>query len=219
LKRAILIVLSFGSCPALAQGKFYVGLAGGVSTLSSDARSLVTPTSTSVSLYSPQNGPLLNAFAGVHLHDYISVQGNYLWNSNTLTLTSSTANTISSFYEQERSSTQQGIVGDFLLYFRDRRSWIRPYLSVGTGFIHLSSREKRTLALRGSPVLPSARFSSTNLVLRVAVGADVKLRGGWNFRYSFSETMGDNPISEQLSPPGSSSLKNFKNLFGIVRRF
>jgi hypothetical protein len=111
------------------------------------------------------------------------------------------------------------VIGDVLVYFRERRSWVRPYLSVGTGFVHLTSREKRTIATVGSPVLPPARFASTDVVLRVAVGIDVALGRGWDFRYSFSETMGANSISDRLSPTGSSSLKNFKNIFGFVRRF
>src|SRR5215467_14070834 len=42
---------------------------------------------------------------------------------------------------------------------------------------------------------------------------------GWAFRYTFSETLSKNPISDRLSPPGQHSRKNFQNLFGFVRRF
>jgi hypothetical protein len=40
-----------------------------------------------------------------------------------------------------------------------------------------------------------------------------------SFRYSFSETIGGNPISPRLSPPGERNLANFENLFGVVARF
>jgi hypothetical protein len=48
---------------------------------------------------------------------------------------------------------------------------------------------------------------------------DFALRAGWSFRYSFSETIRNNPISEQLSPMGQRNLANFQNLFGILKRF
>ncbi len=106
-----------------------------------------------------------------------------------------------------------------LVYFRQRQSRLRPYLSVGTGVVHFSSFQQRVDLVAGSPSLPSQRFSSNLIALHVPVGMDVKLRGGWMFRYSFSETLTKNPISDHLSPPGPHSLKNFQNLFGIIKRF
>jgi hypothetical protein len=205
---------------ACAQDRVFVGALGGISTLSGDAQSLAGPGSAAVSLYRPSNGPVVNVLAGWHLHEYVSLQGNYLWNKNDLALVSSLSSAAgSSFYEQKRESTQQAVIADVLLYFRDRRSWARPYLSVGTGFAHLSSKERRLVLSTGAPVLPPSKFTSTDPVLRVAVGIDLALRKGWNFRYSFSESLGNNSISEQLAPPGMASLKNFKNLFGFVKRF
>jgi hypothetical protein len=67
--------------------------------------------------------------------------------------------------------------------------------------------------------LPQQRFSSNAIVLNVPVGMDVNLGKGWAFRYTFSETISKNPISDRLSPPGQNSLKNFQNLFGFIRRF
>ncbi len=96
---------------------------------------------------------------------------------------------------------------------------MRPYLSVGTGLVHFSSFQQRVDLVAGSPSLPAQRFSSNLIALHVPVGMDVKLRGGWIFRYSFSETLTKNPISDHLVPPGPHSLKNFQNLFGIIRRF
>src|SRR6058998_2187687 len=64
LKNAAAVLLLSGCfCSASAQDVFFVGLAGGVSTLSGDARSVVTSASAAVSLYSPRNGPVLNVFA------------------------------------------------------------------------------------------------------------------------------------------------------------
>ena len=60
---------------------------------------------------------------------------------------------------------------------------------------------------------------STHSLLRVAVGVDVTFVKGWSARYSFSESLSGNPISQQLSPPGQRNLANFQNLFGIVRAF
>jgi hypothetical protein len=55
--------------------------------------------------------------------------------------------------------------------------------------------------------------------LHIPVGMDVKVRGGWAFRYTFSETVSKNPIDNQLSPSGQHSFKNFQNLFGLIKRF
>jgi hypothetical protein len=215
------VLLCLGMVAAAgAQDRFFAGTLAGISTLSGDARSLATTNSTAVSLYRPSNGPVLDLFAGKHLYEYFSVQGNYLWNRNDVVLVSSISSPAgSAFYEQKRGTTQQAVIADALLYFRDRRSWARPYLSAGTGFVHLSSKQDQLVATSGSPVLPPTRFSATGPVLRVAVGIDLRFHKDWSFRYSFSENLGNNPISDHLSPPGKGSLKNFKNLFGFVKTF
>lgn len=66
---------------------------------------------------------------------------------------------------------------------------------------------------------PVGEISSTQAALRSHVGIDVVLSSRTAFRYSFSETIGGNPISPHLSPPGERGLANFQNLFGIVTRF
>lgn len=204
---------------ARAQGVAFVGAAGGVSTLSADARSRVGPRAAEVSVYKPENGPALNLFAGIHLSDYVSVQGNYVWNRNDLTLTSSIlAAAASSFYEQSRESTQHAVIADLLVYFRDRRSAVRPYLSAGLGAMHLNSTARLSLTAVGTPVLPPRKFTATGPVMRVAVGIDLGA-GTWRFRYSFSETLSRNTISAHLSPPGARALANFQNLFGVVKAF
>ncbi len=125
----------------------------------------------------------------------------------------------SRLHEQIRTSSQHGVLGDLLVFFRNRRSSARPYLSVGAGFVRLRSTEVSINSIVGAPRLPPKQFTSTAPALRVAVGIDLALGRGWAFRYSFSETIRNNPISAQLSPPGRRHLANFQNLFGFVKNF
>ncbi len=205
---------------AFGQTTYFVGALAGLSTLSADGRSTLVPPSIAVSLYKPENGPALNLLAGVHLNDYFSLQGNYVWNRNGLTLTSTISSRAGAFfYEQSRSSSQHSVVGDVLVYFRNRQSRVRPYLSGGSGLVRLQSRQGRLISMQGSPTLPPAEFASTGPALRVAVGIDVAMGRGWTLRYSFSETIRKNPISERLSPAGQRNLANFQSLFGFVKNF
>lgn len=205
----------------LAQApQIYFGTAVGISTLSGDGRSITTAEGSSVSLYDPMNGPALNVFGGWSLHEYVSIQGNYIWNSNRLTLTSTTASAgLTSFYEQERTSSHHSLFADVLVYFRSPGERIRPYLSTGIGSVHLSSTEEQTLVAVGAVELPAPTFRDTTVVLRSAVGIDVRVGERWAIRYSFSEFIGPNPIGRQLDPPGERSLMNFQSLFGFVRYF
>jgi hypothetical protein len=217
---ALLLMVSLGQSPLDAESRYYGGALTGISTLSADGRSSITPTATAVSLYKPENGLALNLFGGVHLKEYVSLQGNYVWNRNALLLTSTRSSDAGQLlYEQNRSSTQHSVIGDLLLYFRNRQSRIRPYLSAGTGFVSLKSSQGDLRAVRGTPVLPPESFVSRRPVLRVAVGIDLAVSRNWSFRYSFSETIQKNPISAQLLPPGQRNLANFQNLFGFVRYF
>jgi hypothetical protein len=205
---------------AFAQSGFYGGLQAGVSTLSGDAASTLSAGAANFSSYNPQNGIALNVIFGRDLSEYVGVQANYIYNRNRLALASGAlSNGTLNSYQEVRDSSQQSVIGDVLVYFRARQSRLRPYLSVGTGIVHFSSFQQRVDLVAGSPSLPPQHFSSNLIALHVPVGMDVKLRAGWMFRYSFSETLTKNPISDQLSPPGPHSLKNFQNLFGIVRRF
>src|SRR6266851_190060 len=219
--RFILVVALECVCfqvPALAQVTPFAGALGGVATLSADARSLSTSQGLNVSLYKPENGPALNIVGGVHLNRYLSVQASYVWNRNTLTLSSSSSGS-NSFYEERRKSSQQAILFDLLIYFRRRDDRLRPYLSAGTGVDRFSSAQERLVALRSTPVLPQTRFSSTRPALRIAVGIDIALTHRVALRYSFGETIRHNDISAQLSPSGKRFLANFQNLFGFVVRF
>ena len=203
---------------AKAAGISYAGVIGGVSTLSADARSQPTPSGLALSAYSPENGGAVNAFFGVHFHNYFSAQADYVWNANSLTL-SSAASGSTTFYEQVRSSAQHAFIADFLIYFRKRGKRIRPYLGTGGGVMHLSSSAHALLRSGGTPSLPPSTFSSTRPVFRSHVGIDVMLTRRLDFRYSFSESLSKNDISKHLSPPASRRLANFQNLFGFVVRF
>lgn len=196
----------------------YVGAIGGVSTLSADAGSQATISGLSLSSYSPQNGGALNVFAGLHLHNYFSIQADYIWNQNGLVL-SSTSSSSNTFYQQLRTSSQHAAVFDFLIYFRRRNTRIRPYLGTGGGILHLTSTESELLGSAGVPALPPSKFSATRPLFRSHVGIDVRLSHSLDFRYSFSESLSKNDISKHLSPPAPRRLANFQNLFGFVVRF
>ena len=203
-----------------AQGSYFAGALGGISTLSADGRSVTTQTSSDPSLYKPENGPTFQVFAGRHLTDYVSVEGDYGWNRNSLTLTASeSSDTGNVFYEQSRRASQHSVLGELLVYFRKRKSRVRPYLSAGGGVVHIVSTQASTQQVIGASELAPGEFSSTKPALRVAVGIDVLLKGGWAFRFTFSETIRQNAISAQLRPPGERNLANFQNLFGIVKQF
>jgi hypothetical protein len=171
-----------------------------------------------VSLYKPENGLALNLFAGVHVRRYLTVQANYVWNRNDVTLFSSvTSADGGGFYEQRRNSSQHAFVGDALLYFRARGEAVRPYLSTGVGVVRFESAAVD--GVNGGLVAPAEEIASSHITLRVAVGIDLALGDAWSFRYSFSETLSGNPISPRLMPPGERNLMNFQNLFGFMRRF
>ena len=200
-----------------AQARPYLGVLGGIATLSGDAGSQATAQGLNLSSYAPANGGAIDAFAGVHLHDYFSVQGNFIWNENGLQFNSASLSTGTSYQESRRSSQAAGVF-DFLIYFRRRQSWIRPDLGTGVGVIHLSTTETKVIESQGMPTRPPATFSYTGPVFRSHVGIDLRLTGRLDFRYSFSELIGHNELSKHLSPPASSALKNFHNLFGFVVR-
>ena len=203
--------------PAAGETVYFAGFAAGVSTLSADAGSAVSGGAAALSQYKPENGPALNVFGGAHLSDYISVQGSYVWNANDLSLAS--VDSRGGFYEQRRSSSQRSLAADLLLYFRNPRSRVRPFLSGGVGVAGFRSSARALSAARQVPPLPPDEFMSAKAALRVAVGMDVAVAGGWAFRYSFCEILRSNPISALLTPPGSRNLANFQNLFGFVKSF
>jgi len=205
-------------CPSLsAQVTTYVGVLGGISTLSADAGSQKTAQGLSLSSYAPANGGVIDVVVGAHLHNYISVQANYIWNSNDLVFNSSLSNGV--FYQEARNTTQNAGIVDLLVYFRRRSSRIRPYLGTGAGVSHLTSDLSHVIASGGTLTLPPPTFSSTGPVFRSHVGIDLRIKHKLDFRYSFSETIGPNKLSHELTPPAPRRLANFQNLFGFVYRF
>ena len=106
-----------------------------------------------------------------------------------------------------------------MLYFRNLKSRVRPYLSVGAGVVRLISAEESIEQTNGTPTLAPLGFTSVKPALRVAVGVDLAVKNGWAFRFTFSETLRSNAISAQLDPPGQRNLANFQNLFGFVKYF
>jgi outer membrane protein with beta-barrel domain len=214
---AIMLFLATTVAEAQQSRRVFVGAVAGVSTLSADARSEITTDGADVSLYKPENGPALNVVLGMHVREYVTVQANYIGNRNDLALASVRSTDLGpTFYEQPRTSSQHAIVGDLLVYFREQRSVVRPYLSVGVGVVRFEMRANGQ-ALSRNAVPPAETVRATRATLRVAVGLDLRLGRGWSVRYSFSESVSGNPISAQLSPPGQRNLANFQNLFGVVR--
>jgi hypothetical protein len=221
--RTLVLASAIGllAMPSAAQDdpRLFAGALAGVSALSGDARSVASGSDAALSLYDAKNGAALNVFAGVHVAQYFSLQGNWMWNRNDVTLVSSfAAPQAGGYYEQRRRSRQHAAVLDALIYFRRRDSAIRPYLGTGISLVHFASDVAETpSAQRLMP--PSGAIESTRAGLRSHVGIDARLSARLAFRYSFSETISGNPIGPSLTPPGRRGLMNFQNLFGFVARF
>src|SRR5262245_11367196 len=218
LALATLLLVSV-TAAAQDEPRIFAGGLVGLSLLSADARSVTDGSSAAISLYEPTNGPALNLFAGVHLAQYFSIQANWIWNRNDLTLFSSFLTPQGGgFYEQRRDSSQHAVVLDGLVYFRRLDSVIRPYLGTGISVIHFSSRDVTSASEHGLGA-PKGEIVSTRIGLRSHVGIDLRLIRRVSFRYSFSEMISGNPISPSLMPTGQRGLMNFQNLFGFVGRF
>lgn len=204
----------------MAQGerRVFAGALVGVSALSADARATTMGETARVSLYDPANGLAANVFVGLHVAPYFTLQANYVWNRNDVMLLSSyAAPTGGAFVMQTRGTAQHAAVADGLIYFRRLDSRIRPYLGTGLAVVHFTSAEYSTDAGRLSA--PDSAVSTTRLALRSHVGIDVAISSRLSIRYSFSETIGPNPVSPLLDPPGRRPLMNFQNLFGVFARF
>lgn len=124
---AFMLAMLLTCRPVAAQEdrRIYAGGMFGVSTLSADGRSVTTAADATLSLYKPENGPALNLFAGVHVAEYFTVQANWMWNRNDVTLVSSFVTPQGGgYYEQRRHSHQHAVVleSDLLPAFGQRRS-------------------------------------------------------------------------------------------------
>lgn len=194
--------------------KNFVAALGGFAILSGDAQTEFSQGAVASS-YASKDGAAYNLAAGRHFNNWLSVQGNYIWNRNEVTLNGVSGN---AFYSATNQSRQHQFVFDGLLYFRPLSSRIRPYLSTGIAAVR-ASREQTTLRSSGTIAAPTRERSFWVPGLRVAVGIDLMLSNRWGFRYSFSETLSPNLFSESLVPAGRKNLMNFHHLFGVVKYF
>jgi hypothetical protein len=196
----------------------FVGALGGVSTLSGDAQFEGSPRA--VSLYKPENGATWTLFAGRHFADFFSAQASYAWNRNDVLLLNTAPDLISAETPVRASMHTVGV--EAMLYFRNRNSLVRPYLSAGPGVMYLSASRNiggviagnTTPAARIAPE-PRSSFSGTSPFVRVAVGIDLRICGRLALRYSFAETIQRNLLSRELTPAGTRNLANFQNLWGL----
>lgn len=206
------LTLSFVLSAQLEKKNFIAGL-GGLAILSGDAKAAFSQGAVA-SFSSPKDGFALNLAAGHHFNNWVSAQGNYLFNRNDVTLNGVSGNT---FYSAVNQSRQHQIVFDGMLYVRPLSSRIRPYLSVGFAMVQASRNQVSFLGT--AAVVPTPKASEWHPGLRSAVGMDLTIKPGWAFRYSFSETLTGNLFSRSLVPPAQKHLMNFHHLLGVVRSF
>jgi hypothetical protein len=209
-------LLILASHSATAQTRFFAGAGPGIAILSGGAKADVNANAAALSSYAAVRGAMVHTFAGYHLSEYVSVQAAWSANRNALTLSASLTGT--GFYQQQRSSRQQNLGVDLLVYFRDRRSIVRPFLSVGPNAMWFTSEPAGAVVSSGN-LPPPGKFSETAPGLRVAAGMDVMHPGGWGFRYAFLENMQRNVIGATLTPPARPVLMNFQHVFGFVKYF
>jgi hypothetical protein len=197
---------------AFPEERFFAGALGGIATLSADARFDV-PERSAASGYKPENGSCFSPVAGYHATDFVTFQVSYIWNRNNVRYH---AVSDVSFHDQPARTSHQAGIADAMLYFRRRDQWARPYLAAGTGLAWLSSEASPA---QGSLTPAPGNFSEFSPILNVAVGIDLRLRRGWAFRFTFSETIQRNAMSKRLTPPAARNLAEFRNLFGFVKHF
>ncbi|MBI2686614.1 MAG: hypothetical protein HYX27_09885 [Acidobacteria bacterium] len=201
---------------AIAQPRYFIGAGPGISILSGGSGSQVTASAAAISNYEPKAGAEAHVFGGWHPWEYLSVQAAWSASRNGLTFNATTPN---GFYRQQRKSSQQNVGADALLYFRERKSPVRPFLSVGLNHMWFSSDPTSTTA-SGGALLPPPRYTGRAWGLRVAAGADLVRRNGWGFRYAFMEHLQQrNVIGLRLEPAARRQLMTFQHIFGIVKYF
>lgn len=216
--RLLLLVCSVSS-GAFAQQTTFVGGYLGVSTLSADARTDVTSSGARFSSYKPENGLTAVGFAGRHLNDWVSLMGSYGWNRNSLLLAAGAAGSTSNAASRDYRASMHTVIGESLIYFRPRRSRIRPYLSAGAGFVNIHASSQGTASGFGDPPSLPGAIDHTGAAIRAAVGIDLFVSKSLAVRYSFSETLHANPFSSALSPAAPRRLANFQNWVGIAFHF
>ncbi len=191
--RQLAIALSL-LLPNAASAQVFVTALGGAAALSNGAAAAPSPAR--ASNYDSKVGPGLTVAVGYHFNNWFSAQAGYFWNQNRIIATEVLGE---DFRRRESTQRQDIVAAELLGYVRPRGNRIRPFLSAGPAWIHISSVNK--------------------LGLRVAVGADLAIRPGWGVRYTFSETMLSNPLGTGLNPPIRGKLMNFRNMVGIFKTF
>lgn len=216
-----LFFLALPVSPAVAQPRYFTGAGGGIAALSGGGSSTIGAQASAISLYKPGLGPAVHAYFGRHAWEYVGVQAAWSWNRNPLTFSSSASlgDGPAAVYEQKRSSSQHGLGADVLLYFRERRSFIRPFLAVGVNWMRLESKAQSLSTASGPVLLPPAAFTANKPGLRAAAGIDLMHRSGWGLRYAFLETIQANAIGARLAPRTQGALMNFQNQFSLVKYF
>jgi len=202
-----------------AQRNFFAGGYAGVSTLSADARTDVTTSGAQFSSYKPENGLTAVGFAGRHFNDWVSVMGSYGWNRNSLLLASGETGPVANAISRAYRASMHTVIGEALIYFRPRRSRIRPYLSAGAGVVNTSAASRGAATISGRPAALPDSIERTGGAVRVAVGIDLFVSKNWALRYSFSETVQGNPFSAALTPAAPRKLANFQNWLGVAFHF
>ncbi|MBC7925594.1 MAG: hypothetical protein H7039_08050 [Bryobacteraceae bacterium] len=210
------ILLFPGLISAQEPKRFFVGGGPGMAILSAGSAATINSQTTAFSNYEPRLGALAHAFGGWHFSEYVTAQ--VAWSGNRNSLTFAATNSAADTYQQRRKSSQQNAGADALLYFRDRRSFVRPFLSVGFNYMWFRS-EATSLAFSTAPTSAPPDFSDSVAGLRVAAGTDLLLRNGWGARYAFMEHLQTNVIGKRLSPRATNPLMNFQHLFGVVKYF
>ena len=215
----LLLLVCFCASGLCAQRNLFVGGYVGVSTLSADARTDVGSAGAQFSSYKPENGLTAVGFAGRHLNDWVSVMGSYGWNRNSILLAAGETGPVSSATSREFGSSMRTVIGEALIYFRPRRSRIRPYLSAGAGLVNIHASARGAAQGFGrAPALPHS-IDHTGAAVRVAVGIDLFVSRNAALRYSFSETLQRNPFSTALTPAAPRMLANFQNWLGVAFHF
>lgn len=211
----VLFCFVFGACAA-AQPRYFLGGGPGAAVLSGASGSAVNQNSVEISAYQPRLGALAHVFGGWHISEYVSLQGAWSANWNDLVYSASSD---AGFFQQEQNSFQQNLGADTLLYFRNRRSFVRPFLSAGLNYMRFRSNVTELRTIGGQPPSVPGNFRAEEPGLRVAAGADLLLPNGWGFRYAFLENLQRNVAGRQLSPPAGGPLMTFQHIFGLIKYF
>jgi hypothetical protein len=125
-----LVILFLMAVLAMSQDNFVAG-AGGISTLSADARVVGSPPE-SISAYKPENGPTFSLSAGRHLSEHFSVQLSYGWNRNRVLLSGNEISSQSS-YELPLRISAHTVVGEAMAYFRLLQTPGQPFARLSVG--------------------------------------------------------------------------------------